>query len=254
MSMHFSSPGKEDSFEGEGMKRYVNYLLSAFPKQHSRQEEFLEQMLKPSQYRRFSRELAEDCLTRELNSHLDAPSPITSFFFWNRTRREISQVPFGIMKDIPYVFCPFLDHEVFDVLASLPTSLFVDLKFRNDAIARGFPKAAAIPYDGTIRASKVYAESYFRQFGRDLLWWLVVRSPGPLLRRSTAVSMALKSAINWKWGRQLFAKRWAGPHTVYLAQLESFLRQLPVRNEKVNLHLAARAEFMESGVAWSEPK
>ena len=253
MSMHFSSPGQEESFEGDGMKRYVNYLLRAFPKQHSRHEEFLEQMLKPSQYRRFSRELAEECLTREVKSHLDALSPVTSFFFWNRTRREITQVPFGMMKDIPYVFCPFLDHEVYDVLASLPTSVFIDLKFRKDAIARAFPKAAAIPYDGEVRASKVDAEPYFRQFGRDLLWWLAVHPPGPLLRRSNALSMALKSAINSKWGRQLFAKRWTGPHTVYLAQLESFLRQLPVSYEKVDLQMAAKAKFTDSGVAWSEP-
>jgi asparagine synthase (glutamine-hydrolysing) len=235
----FSTPGRLDAFHKDNLTPYVDYLLGAYPKRNSGQEDFLAQALWPSQYKRFSRELAVECLKRELSKHLDAPSPPISFFFWNRTRREITLIGFGIMKDIPNVFCPYLDHDVYDGLASLPVSLLLDLKFRSDAIARAFPKAAAIPYDVWAKAPNVHAQSYFRQFGRDLLWWIAARPAGPLIRRTTALSIALRSAISAESGKSLFASRWIGPHTVYLLQLESFLRQLAATDVKVDLQMAA---------------
>jgi asparagine synthase (glutamine-hydrolysing) len=94
----------------------------------------------------FSRELAMHCLTNELAKHADAPNPIASFYFWNRTRREIALAPYRVYGEAIKVYSPFLDHDLFDLLASIPASLQVDRKLHTDAILRGYPQFAHIPF------------------------------------------------------------------------------------------------------------
>lgn len=93
--------------------------------------------------------LADEALERiavELQRYEDATNPSTMFFFWNRTRREIALAPFGILAGVQTCFCPYLDHGLYDFLASLPPELTVDRTFHTDTIALAHPSAQNVPY------------------------------------------------------------------------------------------------------------
>jgi asparagine synthase (glutamine-hydrolysing) len=86
-------------------------------------------------------------LTAELARHREAASPVTSYIFWNRCRREIATFPFNFYPSNVAVFCPYLDHEVFDFLIALPADVFMPPSFHAEAIQRAFPEYADIPYE-----------------------------------------------------------------------------------------------------------
>ena len=90
-------------------------------------------------------------LRAELAKHADAPNPVASFFFWNRTRREVSLIPYGLLRTIPTVHSPFLDHDLYDLMTSLPLDL-----------CRGQSVAHA---DNSRVLSKVRAHSFCRPTG-----------------------------------------------------------------------------------------
>jgi asparagine synthase (glutamine-hydrolysing) len=102
------------------------------------------------QARRFSHALAVERMVAELERHVEAPNPVGSFFFWNRTRREVALVPFGLMDGSVRVVTPFLDGAVYDFIASLPAHLFIDRRFHTDAIRRAHPRFAHIPFDNEL--------------------------------------------------------------------------------------------------------
>ena len=81
-------------------------------------------------------------LSREVEKHLDAPNPVASFIFWNRTRRDIALAPYSLLEDIPHVYAPFLDHDLVDFLTTLPSSMLMDHTFHDHTIARAYPDSA----------------------------------------------------------------------------------------------------------------
>ena len=86
-------------------------------------------------------------LARELALHAGAPNPIGSFFFWNRTRREIGLASYRILSQHVEVLSPYLDHELFDFLTSLPASLMLDREFHSDTIRRAYPAYDDVRYE-----------------------------------------------------------------------------------------------------------
>lgn len=76
-----------------------------------------------------------------------APDPYQAFWFWNRTRREISFVSTGILGGSAMVACPFLSPEFVELGLSLPFAVTRDQKLHDDAIARAYPDFADIPYE-----------------------------------------------------------------------------------------------------------
>ncbi|MEO8602760.1 MAG: asparagine synthase-related protein [bacterium] len=85
-------------------------------------------------------------LAAELARHREAANPLGSFFFWNRTRREIALVPYAMLRAVPTVFAPYLDHDLYDFLAALPVGLLLDQQLHSDAIRRAYPRQACIPF------------------------------------------------------------------------------------------------------------
>jgi hypothetical protein len=106
---------------------------------------FISRLLRPDLARQVSQERAVARLTRELEQHAEAPNPVGSYIFWNRTRREIALSPFSLFGD-SRVFAPYLDHAVFDFLTGLPGELFLDHTFHDETIAEAYPEWAALPY------------------------------------------------------------------------------------------------------------
>jgi len=127
-------------FESGRLTELANQLLT-------NSEKTLEKLLIRDHYSKMSRDLAVSALIRELEKHVNAPNPVGSFIFWNRTRREIALVPYCLMSEIPVVFSPYLDHNLFDFLASLPASVLLDHNFHTDTILAAYPKYSGIPFE-----------------------------------------------------------------------------------------------------------
>ena len=95
---------------------------------------------------RFSRRLAVSRLATEIARHAGAPNPIAGFFFFSRMRREIALAPYGLLDVCP-VSTPFLDHELVDLLLSLPFALVQDRTLHTETLHRRYPALAHLPFD-----------------------------------------------------------------------------------------------------------
>ncbi len=99
----------------------------------------------PSFYARISRERAIARLSAELARHAEALSPLTEFYFWNRTRRAIGCSPYGILNKYTTVDTPYLDADLFDFLIGRsPDRLSPD--FHKKTIRASYPRFASIPF------------------------------------------------------------------------------------------------------------
>ena len=147
----------------------------------------LQRTLDPAYRVAQSTEVACDQIVRELERYAGAANPTTMFYFWNRTRREIALSPFGVFADVQTSFCPYLDHPLFDFLASLPGEMLLDKTFHTDTISAAHPGLAHIPYSAP-RRSKALLENM--TFGADVAWYGLRTRPtriGRMVRLATQV-------------------------------------------------------------------
>lgn len=159
--------------------------------------------------------IAKARLSRELTRHLGAPNPVGSFIFWNRTRREIALAPYGMLTGVPTVHAPFLDHELFDFLSTLPSSVIMDYRFHDDAIARAYPDFAHIPYvnpaaptpDDGVERARFLVEGAHR---------FLSKKPSHLMKNALPRAKMLAAVLSQ--GR---IRPWVSPFIIYLDQLES---------------------------------
>lgn len=133
--------------------------------------------------RRFPEDEAVEYIAETIRKFESAPDPFTSFFFWNRTRREISLAPTAIHSDAAAVLCPYLDSDLQRFLASLPFDVTRDRRFHDDAIARAFPAFAQIPYSEQVK-ERPRRTAFFRRVCRaaDAAFVAATWFPGRRLR------------------------------------------------------------------------
>jgi asparagine synthase (glutamine-hydrolysing) len=161
--------------------------------------------LTPDVRQRFSLENACRQIAAEAARHAQAPNPVGSFYFWNRTRREIALSPYALFADVPTVYSPYVDHPLFDHLASLPAELFLDHTFHDDTIRRAYPRYADIPFQNKNAPARRDCA-----FGRRVAWELL-----RWLRRS-----AQRDAIEVMKLERIAAKRLIDGHHVTLDAVE----------------------------------
>jgi hypothetical protein len=116
----------------------------------------LPRFLRDSAHPLLNRERAFSRMEAQLARHVKAPNPFGSYRFWNRTRREIALSPFSILGGVDMV-TPYLDHDLYDFLASLPARLLAENRLHTAAMHRAHPRYAHIPFDyerRTIAASR----------------------------------------------------------------------------------------------------
>jgi asparagine synthetase B (glutamine-hydrolysing) len=192
---------------------YARFLFRNF-------DSALARLVPRATYPLISGEVAAARLETELARHTEAVNPTTSFAFWNRTRRFNATSPYGIYADLPTVYSPFLDHDLYDFLASLPVKLMLDHGLHDEAIRAAYPKYADIPYETpevpgarsvrrTLATAGELAAFVLRHRPRRLV------NTGFVLPRLAA---ALLSLGCWT------TTAWSVPLVVYLTQLESIER------------------------------
>jgi asparagine synthase (glutamine-hydrolysing) len=122
--------------------RFAEYSRYAFRDA----DKALSRIVPRSRYRLMDQEVAMARLETELAKHMDAANPVSSFQFWNRTRRFNATSPYGIFAEVPIVYSPFLDHRLYAFLSSLPAELTIDRKFHDETIRVAYPKYRDLPY------------------------------------------------------------------------------------------------------------
>ncbi|RJG27562.1 hypothetical protein D3872_00870 [Massilia cavernae] len=184
------------------------------------EEAKLRQLLSPGLYRRTSLECALERLAPELACHLDSPNAIGSFHFWNRTRREIALVPYGLLGKVPTVFAPYLDHDLYDFLVGLPAEMLLDHTFHSDAIARAYPGYAHLPFEDKTSAAP-NALNLHAHFGRKVAWRLLSRPSSRMIRMRFAMPRSIFSLVSRRFSA---STQWYTPLALYLDQLDGLGR------------------------------
>ncbi|HQU81980.1 MAG TPA: asparagine synthase-related protein [Pyrinomonadaceae bacterium] len=179
-------------------------------------EAFLPVILDQKTYQKYSRERAVNYLCKELTKHADAPNPIGSFFFWNRTRRCIAVSPFNLFGDSVNVVSPYLENELFDFLATLPANLLLDHRFHTDTISFAYPKLAHIPYEDK-NSPLNYDFNAFKNYSLDILKFSLTARNKRLINRKFLLLRHLRSMLHKS---QLQAVVDFGEQAVNLLQIE----------------------------------
>lgn len=184
----------------------------------SKTEKKLRNLLTPTLYRNASLELAIVHLEEEVKTHLDSPNPVGSFFFWNRTRREIALVPYGLLGDVPTVYAPFLDHDLYDFLSELPVEMLIDHTFHSDAISRAYPQHASLPYED--KGKRADSPELMRQhaaFSTQVAKRLLYRPSSRLINKRFVLPRAVRSLFDSAFSA---STHWYSPLALYLDQLD----------------------------------
>lgn len=178
-------------------------------------EAMLAHLLKGPLRQAASLALARERLGREIERHLASPNPVTSFYFWNRTRRTVALPPFALLRDIPDVYAPYLDHDLFDFLVTLPADMLMDHAFHTDTIARAYPDFADIPYADK-QAPQTDASGVRARFAAEVTRRFLLRRPSRLMKNSLPRARMLVHALSA--GR---IGPWIPPLILYLDQIEA---------------------------------
>lgn len=232
----FLTEEKLDLFARARFARLAELLLTPVA------ETRLQRLLSPGAYARFHRAIAAQRLAEELETHAQAPNPVASFYFHNRTRRNVALSPYRLLQAVKTIYSPYLDRDLFDLLMSLPAPLVMDGRFHLDTLRKAYPACAAVPFarkePGTHGSTLTERWPDCRRTARELLRYLYSGAPHSFVRRSFLLPRTLRACLP------------AGPPVetfcipaVYLVQLERLHRDGPGP--------AAPAEERAPDAAWA---
>lgn len=196
-------------FERRDLRGAAEFVLDGYGTMTT--DSALARVLAPAISRQLSRERAVARLEREMARHVEAPNPTGSFFLANRTRREIALAPFALMRDVT-VFAPYLDRDLYDLLAALPARLLMDRALHTDAIAKAWPQYARVPYER--KGMKVQDRRAARSIAGELMRIAVGRRFRQWIRPSALLPALAATAVDGNGDRL-----WYVPLLVYLDQM-----------------------------------
>jgi hypothetical protein len=192
-------------------------------------ERFLMRVVREPYREGLSFERAADRLAAELDRHAAAPDPIKSFNFWNRIRRELALVPYSMMRAVPVVYSPYLDHDLYDFLSSLPLEVMSptlsasDKSFHTEAVLRGYPRYAHIPFEDKA-APKRDPRPSDAQFSAEAARYLLPRVGfGARLLNGRYIAPRLLYGLAKRSYRE--SASWLPSLALYLSQLDALARR-----------------------------
>jgi asparagine synthetase B (glutamine-hydrolysing) len=188
------------------------------------QEATLKALLEPELLAAASRDAARARLVEELSLHSGAANPVRSFRFWSFSRRKIAPAALGLFAGTR-VRAPYLDHDVFDLLASVaPEELSdADGHLHTEAILRGYPEHAHLEFEDKRAPSRDDA-AHVRRYALQVAAYLLRTGAGGAgtLRTSAVAPRALRALADWSYHRELVR---TAPVTVFLTQVGRLLRR-----------------------------
>jgi hypothetical protein len=116
---------------------------------------------------KLSPEIAHRRVREELELHAGHHNPARSFYFWNRTRKQLALSPFCLFRAVR-VAAPYLMPELWSFLDGLPFEIVADRTFHDETIAYAYPAFAHIPYED-IEATRPFRRSEALGVGVDFL-------------------------------------------------------------------------------------
>ncbi len=178
---------------------------------------FIARFLTAEVAQRFNEDRAVARLAVELEKHAAMPNPCGSFYFSNRTRREIALSPFAIFGDLK-VHAPYLDVDLVDFLSSLPAEMLLDHTFHDDTIAQAYPQWAHLSY-----SQKRPEPLRFQNLAEAwrLRGWLRSRTSASL-NHSYLLPRLLRASVDPFYNRRALASLMTAP--VYWSQLDELAR------------------------------
>jgi len=163
---------------------------------------------------RLERALPLERIAGALESMAGEPNPLSSFFFWSRTRREIALGPYRMLCGNAVVHSPYVDARIFDMLMGMPAATFVDHTFHTDAINLAFPEYRHLPYAGKTPDGRL---GWRRGGGVVLDLLRSSLAPGNhLVDRRFLLPRLSRALVDPTYRRALL---WLAPLTIYLEQL-----------------------------------
>lgn len=213
----FLDPRLKTAFEGHD----ANAVAVALLEKHVASYAGLGRIVSGRLFKAASLEIAMRRIAREVERHLDMPNPIASFFFWNRTRRMIALAPYGLLTGIRRVHAPYLDHDLFDFMTTLPIDMLMDRTFHTDAMARAYPAFAHIPYANHKAAPPSDDTHVKARFLAEASRRFLLRRPSPLLNNVMARTKLLAGVMT-----RGHVNPSISPLVIYLDQIDSMIRNL----------------------------
>lgn len=187
------------------------------------EEGALAKILSPDFISACSRPVAVQRLSREIELHSDAHNPVTSFYFWNRTRRKIALTPYAMLAGISNIFAPYLDHELFDFLSALPAELIIDHAFHTDTISQAYPRLSDIPYESKSASHFDYSRSY-GLFASNYSRHALFRRTPYLVNEIGLKSRLALSEMNNRFGA---SQQWFLRRALWACQLATLANSVP---------------------------
>lgn len=166
--------------------------------------------------RQIPESLAVDRLANELERHRESRSPMVSFVFWNRTRRYVSLLPFGLLGHVEKIYCPYLDHDLFDFLMNVDPQYSMQKRFHDETIRRSYPEFAHIPFGSTgVKAPpQKELDRYYRKAALESLGYLL-RNPrsarSRLVKTERFAAMLARSSLQLHPGKLWYLNRFLRP-------------------------------------------
>ncbi len=193
---HQVSPEKLALMRAGRTRELANLLL-----REANQEAAIKACHRSALVERIPESLAVERIITEMEQHRDASSPLQSFVFWNRTRRGIGLLPFGLLAHVKTVYCPYLDHDLFDFLMNVNPDYSMKKAFHDETINRAFPKLSDIPFEAADATPPTYEEirRHYRACAqgtmRDILRRPQQFLSSPLVRPGRFTAMVLRTSL-----------------------------------------------------------
>ena len=134
-----------------------------------------------------------------------------------------------MMRAVPTVYSPYLDHDLYDFLSSLPLEVMSlelspsDKSFHSEAVLRGYPRFAHIPFEDKA-APKRDPRAVDAQFGADAARYLLPRAGfGARLLNAGYVMPRLAYGLASRSYRETTS--WLPSLALYLSQLDAVARR-----------------------------
>jgi hypothetical protein len=155
----------------------------------------------------------------ELEKHRPAANPVGSFYFWNRTRVTVAASAFGLMAPTGQVtLAPYLDWDLWRLLASLPGRMLLDHNLHRDTVMRAYPSFSDIPFFHT--KVKIRPGIQRRKSFRLLAYLATASAPDP-----QQILMIIRAFRALVLPRHINDIGWLLPVSVYCTELQRLARQ-----------------------------